>query len=116
MKIKITKIRELENALHPNNIEVGSERIKEMPDELFRRPQVGLPFYAGMFRTSVVQEIIDNNTFKTHNSVYRWEILPTFSVEEFKNYVLSKDSMGDILYFLNAENIRKANEPKEDDE
>lgn len=37
-----------------------------------------------------------------------------FTVEEFKNYILSQDSMGDILYFLSEENIIKANQPKEE--
>ena len=32
-----------------------------------------------------------------------------FTVEEFKNYLLSQDSRGDIMYNLSAENIRKAN-------
>lgn len=32
-----------------------------------------------------------------------------FTVEEIKNYILSQDSLGDILYNLNADNIRKSN-------
>jgi hypothetical protein len=32
-----------------------------------------------------------------------------FTVEEFKNYVLSKQSIGDVCYHLSAENIKKAN-------
>jgi hypothetical protein len=41
-----------------------------------------------------------------------------FTVAEIKKYILSKDSMGDILYYLSAENTEKANEPEEtyDDE
>ena len=39
-----------------------------------------------------------------------------FTLDEIRNYILSQDSMGDILYFLSAENIRKANEPKEEDD
>ena len=37
-----------------------------------------------------------------------------FTIDEFKNYVLSQDSMGDILYFLNEENIIKANQSKKE--
>lgn len=37
----------------------------------------------------------------------------TFTIEEIKNYILSQDSLGDVLYNLNEENINKANE-KED--
>ena len=36
-----------------------------------------------------------------------------FTVEEIRKYILSKDSMGDIAYYLSAENIRKANAPNE---
>jgi hypothetical protein len=32
-----------------------------------------------------------------------------FSIEEIKTYILSQDSLGDVMYYLNAENIRKAN-------
>ena len=40
----------------------------------------------------------------------------TFTIEEIKNYLLSQDSRGDIMYNLSAENIHKANAPKENDE
>lgn len=33
----------------------------------------------------------------------------TFTIDQIMNYLLSKDSMGDILYFLSAENIISAN-------
>jgi len=32
-----------------------------------------------------------------------------YTIEEIKNYILSQDSLGDVLYFLNHENIKKAN-------
>lgn len=32
-----------------------------------------------------------------------------FTVAEIKNYIKSQDSLGDVMYNLNAENIRKAN-------
>lgn len=35
--------------------------------------------------------------------------LEKFTVEEFKNYVHSQQSMGDVCYYLSAENIKKAN-------
>lgn len=40
----------------------------------------------------------------------------TFTIEEIKKYLMSKNSYGDIFYFLSAENIRKANQPKEEDD
>jgi len=38
---------------------------------------------------------------------------PKFTIDEIRAYLFSKDSMGDILYFLSAENIIKANEIEE---
>lgn len=40
----------------------------------------------------------------------------TFTIEEIRKYLQSRDSLGDIHYFLSAENIIKANLPKEEDE
>lgn len=40
----------------------------------------------------------------------------SFTIEEIKNYIKSQDSLGDVLYFLNAENIRKANQKEEETE
>lgn len=37
-----------------------------------------------------------------------------FSIAEFKAYINKKcDSFGDVIHFLNAKNIREANEPEE---
>lgn len=75
MRIKLTKLKELENALHPNNIEVGYETIREVSKEFFKEPTIGERFNIGSFSTSGVVEIIDANTFVTYSSVYRWEII-----------------------------------------
>lgn len=40
----------------------------------------------------------------------------TFTIEEIRKYVLSQDSMGDILYNLSASKIIEANEPEENDD
>lgn len=69
MKIILEKISELPDAMHPNNIEVGHLQTGELISE----PEVGKCFWVGYFwRTSIVKEIIDENTFKTCNSIYRW--------------------------------------------
>lgn len=39
----------------------------------------------------------------------------TFTIEEIKTYILSQDSLGDVLYNLSAENIIEANEPTVDE-
>jgi hypothetical protein len=40
----------------------------------------------------------------------------TFTIEEIRKYILSQDSMGDILYNLSASKIIEANEPEENDD
>ena len=34
-----------------------------------------------------------------------------FSIEEIRNYLLSQESRGDIMYYLSEANIIKANQP-----
>lgn len=36
-------------------------------------------------------------------------MVTTFTVEEIRKYILSQDSLGDVLYNLNEKNIIKAN-------
>ena len=75
MKVKLTKLSELEDALHPNNIETGYETIREVDEKYFEEPQIGRRFNVGTFSTSGVQEIIDKNTFRTYSSIYRWDVV-----------------------------------------
>lgn len=70
--VNLEKIEELGNAKHKGNIDVNSI----MSGELLAEPEVGACCVVLMenqhyFRTSRVYEIIDNNTFKTCNSIYR---------------------------------------------
>jgi hypothetical protein len=37
----------------------------------------------------------------------------TYTIAEIRNYILSQDSLGDVLHFLNERNVEKANEPPE---
>ena len=71
MKVKLTKLEELKDALHPFNIEVGYEKIGNAENI----PTLGERFWVGSFSTSGVQEIIDDNTFRTYSSIYRWEVI-----------------------------------------
>lgn len=76
MKIKLKKIKELPDALHPNNITEGFEEIFEIPQQLFKEPTIGERFWASCsFSTSGVCEIINEKTFKTYSSIYEWEII-----------------------------------------
>ena len=36
--------------------------------------------------------------------------METFTVNEFRNYCIKQDSLGDVLYNLKAENIKAANQ------
>lgn len=38
-----------------------------------------------------------------------------YTIEEIRNYILSQDSLGDVLYNLKEENIDKANKIEEND-
>lgn len=70
MLIRLTKIKEREDAKHPRNISVGFEKYGIMVSE----PEVGETFWIGTsFRTSPVTRIIDENTFETMNSIYHIE-------------------------------------------
>lgn len=40
----------------------------------------------------------------------------TFTIEEIRKYILSQDSLGDVLYNLKAEKIIEANEPEEEED
>jgi hypothetical protein len=72
MRIRLEKIEERDDAAVPNKIAVGYS----VRGEIREKPEIGKRFYVGYgWSTSPVQEIIDERTFKTFNSVYRWEIL-----------------------------------------
>jgi hypothetical protein len=76
MKIKLTKLKELEDALNPNNIPEGEVIIRETNELTFKLPTIGERFYiGGGWSTSGVTEIISENIFKTYSSIYKWEIL-----------------------------------------
>ncbi len=65
--VKLVKLNDLPNAEVPFNIPEGyvTEGV------IINEPMVGEAFYVGSLRTSMVTEIIDNQTFKTCNSIYR---------------------------------------------
>jgi hypothetical protein len=79
MIVRLRKLSELEEALHPNNIEEGFITEIDLGDHPFNPPTVGERFtligYMRWFSTSMVTEIIDEKTFKTLNSIYQWEVV-----------------------------------------
>lgn len=73
-KIILTKLKEADNPYHPNNIEIGY--VKE--GEFYKEPKVGESFLIlPNWATSTVQEILSPNTFRTMNSIYKWEVITT---------------------------------------
>jgi hypothetical protein len=40
----------------------------------------------------------------------------TFNIDEIRKYILSQDSLGDVLYNLSVSKILEANEPEEDED
>lgn len=39
----------------------------------------------------------------------------TFTIDEIRKYILSQDSLGDVLYNLSVSKILEVNEPEEDE-
>lgn len=69
-RIRITKLKEAENPVHPNNISEGFT----LDGDFIAPPTIGERFYVGInWSTSLVQEIISHDTFRTFNSIYRIE-------------------------------------------
>lgn len=73
-RVKLVKIQELEKAKHPNNIPINYEK----DGFLIEEPIINQCFWLYTdkwsregFRTSVVQKIIDKDTFETYNSIYK---------------------------------------------
>ena len=40
----------------------------------------------------------------------------TFNIDEIRKYILSQDSLGDVLYNLSVSKILEVNEPEEEEE
>lgn len=78
--VRLTKISDCENPLYVNHIQPGY--IKE--GIVHEDPKVGQSFeIGGYWSTSTVTEILSDNTFKTRNSIYKWEVIE-FKQEETK--------------------------------
>ena len=48
--------------------------------------------------------------------IHTYKMQNTFTIDEIRKYILSQDSLGDVLYNLSVSKIIEANEPEEDDE
>lgn len=73
MILTVRKLKELPDAFHPDNIKEGFE-IKINTGDMWAKPEVEERFPAmTWWSTSKVQEIIDEKTFRTLNSIYEYE-------------------------------------------
>ena len=48
--------------------------------------------------------------------IHTYKMQNTFTIDEIRKYILSQDSLGDVLYNLSVSKILEANEPEEEDE
>ena len=93
MRIKLVKIEERPDALHPHNIMVGFEKIG-VPEGF---PEVGRTFdLTTGYHTSVVEEILAYDKFKTKNSIY--QIIPLDKEEEFVSMTVDPVPLKDGVY------------------
>ena len=73
MKIELTKVSESKSPEHPNNRPIGEVTVGTTES----KPTVGSRFvvmrtFTNWLITSDVVKIIDDNTFETYNSIYKW--------------------------------------------
>ena len=48
--------------------------------------------------------------------IHTYKMQNTFTIEEIRKYILSQDSLGDVLYNLSVSKILEANAPEEEEE
>jgi len=75
MKVKLHKLEDVAfDGKHPNGINPGHEQIGKAMWEVVEGEGFSIQTYRGMFRTSRVTKVNDDNTFNTLNSVYKLEL------------------------------------------
>jgi hypothetical protein len=48
--------------------------------------------------------------------IHTYKMQNTFTIDEIRKYILSQDSLGDVLYNLSSSKILEANEEYEDED
>ena len=48
--------------------------------------------------------------------IHTYKMQNTFTIDEIRKYILSQDSLGDVLYNLSSSKILEANEEEEDED
>ena len=75
-KIRLTKLRILEDNRFPptsRGVSGAGATWDGEQSPITPEPVVGRPFFISTYKTSLVQEILSDNTFRTLNSKYKWE-------------------------------------------
>lgn len=78
IKIRLTKIESgADNRFPPSSsgISVNGATWEGEQSPMTPEPIIGRPFFISNYKTSYVQEILSENTFRTLNSTYKWEII-----------------------------------------
>lgn len=84
-KIYLEKIDNFEGIV--GNVEVGWNFEFDIREQDFYPPKVGERFKPSTWwSTSGVKKIINSNTFQTHNSIYKWEMVSEYEVDEAEYY------------------------------
>lgn len=47
--------------------------------------------------------------------IHTYKMQNTFTIDEIRKYILSQDSLGDVLYNLSSSKIIESNEPDDDE-
>ena len=47
--------------------------------------------------------------------IHTYKMRETFTIDEIRKYILSQDSLGDVLYNLSSSKIFEANEPEDNE-
>ena len=48
--------------------------------------------------------------------IHTYKMQNTFTIDEIRKYILSQDSLGDVLYNLSVSKILEANQPEEEED
>lgn len=72
-EIILTKIKEVDKPLTPNNIAEGFKKRGFIEVEPIVGSILLITTKLTYFHTSTIVEIINANTFRTYNSIYHWE-------------------------------------------
>lgn len=111
--VEIEKIKEREDAFVKNNIPTGYKVIRTELLMNFNPPTLNERFTVGTFSSSPVQEIINNHTFKTWNSIYTWKIIDEPNIMILTNEQKLLKQKTDCLNYAKSE-LAKIEKPKLD--